>query len=417
MANSFITPTKVVRDGLILLDNMLVWPKLVHTDYSDEFTDGTGESVTIRRPVSYQGYESATMAVSDTDVGSTTVSIDKWAGVAIQFTDKERTLSVERFRQDYLVPAMRTIANTIDRNIAAKVAGFWNHVGTAGNTIDSWADFARAPQRMDEMAMPETGRKAVLTPNDGYSLAGSFNTVYVNNIAKSAIEEAELPKMAGVDNVYRSNNVTSITTGTRTNGAGLLTNGTTQTSSWTTVKSTYAQDLVCDGFGAGATVKAGEVFTLGTMAAGMVAVNPVPSVTGSKPAQTYLQQFVVNSDATADGSGNITLNISPPLITSGPYQTVSMTSANTDGLNLVFIGNASTTIPLNAAFHRNAIAFVNRPLVMPAGVTECARETYKGISMRFAPVWDGTNSVQRWRLDVIYGVKTIDGRLGVRISG
>lgn len=36
MANSVITPTKVVRDGLILLDNMLVWPKLVYTDYSDD---------------------------------------------------------------------------------------------------------------------------------------------------------------------------------------------------------------------------------------------------------------------------------------------------------------------------------------------------------------------------------------------
>lgn len=413
MASSIITPTRVVRDGLVLLDNMLVWPKLVHTDYSDEFVEGTGRSVTIRRPVSYQGRETLTMSASDTEEGSTTVSIDKVAGVDLQFSDIERTLDITDFRRRFLVPAMRTIANTIDRNIAARAAGFWNHVGTVGNTMDSWADFARGPQRLDEMAVPETDRYAVLTPADGYSVAGSFTTNYVNGIAKSAIEEAAMPKMAGIDGAYRSQNVYSITTGTRTNGAGLLTNGTTQTSTWANVKTTYAQDLICDGFAAAATVKAGEVFTI----AGVYAVNPVPSVTGSKPVQSYLQQFVVNTDATADSSGNITLNISPPLITSGPYQTVSNTNANTNDLNLVFIGAASTSIPLNAAFHKNAIAFVNRPLVMPSGVTECARETYKGISMRFAPVWDGINSVQKWRLDVIYGVKTLDGRLGVRMNG
>jgi len=404
MSNAIITPTRVVREGLVLLDNMLVFPKLVHTDYSDEFVAGTGDTVTIRRPVSYQGYESATMSVSDTDEGSTTVSIDKWAGVAIQFTDKERTLSITDFRERFLVPAMRTIANTIDRAIGARIAGLWNHVGTVGNTIDSWADFARGPQRLDEMAVPDSMRKAVLTSADAYALAGSFNSVFVNNIAKSAIEEAEMPKMAGVDNVYRSQNVPTVTTGTRVNGAGLLTNGAAQTSAYSAVKSTYKQNLICDGFAAGATVKAGEVFTLGTLASGMVAVNPVPSVVGSKPVLPYLQQFVVNTDATADGGGNITLDISPPIITSGAEQTVSMTSANTD-------------IPLNAVFHKNAIAFVNRPLVMPAGVTECARETHKGISMRFAPVWDGVNSNQRWRLDVIYGVKTLDGRLGVRMNG
>ena len=125
----------------------------------------------------------------------------------------------------------------------------------------------------------------------------------------------------------------------------------------------------------------------------------------------------MTDDATADGSGNITLTISPPLITSGPYQTVSMTSANTDGLNLVFQGSASTTYTANVAMHRNAIAFVNRPLVMPEGVTDCARETYKGLSMRFAPVWDGINSNQRWRFDVVYGVKAIRRDLMTRFSG
>lgn len=416
MANSLVTTSWVIREASVLLDNMLVGKQLVYTDYSDEFVNGYGETVTMKLPNAYIGRTSMTMSVQDTETGSVPIAIDKTAGVDIQFTDRERTFSLPRFREEVLVPAMRTVANIVDRDIWRASLHSYNWVGTGGTAVNGWDDIGRARQRLMEGAAPAP-YVGVLQPSDETGLLNAF-TALTNTqpAARSALEDAELTRVAGM-RLYGTQNLPSITTGTRTNGPGLVTNGAAQQVTWSSVRTTQQQDLICDGFAAGATVKAGEVFTLGTVGAGMLAVNPVPGTSTGKPAYPYLQQFVVKEDATADGGGNITLKISPAIILSGPYQTVQMTSANTDGLNLVFMGNASTTITANVAMHRNAIAFVNRPLAMPEGVTDCARETYKGLSMRFCPVWDGINSVSRWRFDVVYGVKAIRPDLMTRFSG
>ena len=50
-------------------------------------------------------------------------------------------------------------------------------------------------------------------------------------------------------------------------------------------------------------------------------------------------------------------------------------------------------------------------------VVEVARETYKGISARLIPYYDGVNDVSKYRLDVLYGVKTIYPDLATRLSG
>jgi hypothetical protein len=33
------------------------------------------------------------------------------------------------------------------------------------------------------------------------------------------------------------------------------------------------------------------------------------------------------------------------------------------------------------------------------------------------PVYDGVNDNNKWRLDILYARKVIDGRLGLRLSG
>jgi hypothetical protein len=38
-------------------------------------------------------------------------------------------------------------------------------------------------------------------------------------------------------------------------------------------------------------------------------------------------------------------------------------------------------------------------------------------SVRVVPYYDGVNDVSNYRLDVLFGVKAIDPRLAVRISG
>lgn len=62
-----------------------------------------------------------------------------------------------------------------------------------------------------------------------------------------------------------------------------------------------------------------------------------------------------------------------------------------------------------------ALAMV--PMDMPPGAYGAARESYKGMSVRVIPVYDGTNDISKWRLDCLYGRKLIDPRLITRLSG
>jgi hypothetical protein len=142
------------------------------------------------------------------------------------------------------------------------------------------------------------------------------------------------------------------------------------------------------------------------------AVNPI-----TKATLPFLQQFVVNADANSDGTGTgvSTLSISPAIITSGAFQTVS--AAPADNAAITVMGTASTGYAQSLAFHKNAFGLVMVPMEKPPGAVDVSRQSYKGLSVRVIPYYDGTQDISNWRLDVLYGVKTLDPRLAVRVAG
>ena len=164
----------------------------------------------------------------------------------------------------------------------------------------------------------------------------------------------------------------------------------------------------------GTTVKAGTVFTLGTGASAVKAVNPV-----TKAVLPFQQMFTVTADATVS-AGNATLVITPPIIpiggSDGP-QWGTVDQAPVNGTTLQIVGDASGSYRQNMMFHRDAFALVIVPMVKPPGAVEVARESYKGTSVRLIPYYDGANDVSNYRLDVLYGVKVVDNRLAVRMTG
>ena len=109
------------------------------------------------------------------------------------------------------------------------------------------------------------------------------------------------------------------------------------------------------------------------------------------------------------------LTISPPIITSGPYQTVSAAAA--DGATINYKGTASTAYPQNLVFHKNALALVMCPLEMPDSVGWKARQTHNGISVRLVKDYDIDNDVEIIRADLFYGTKAIYPDLATRVSG
>ena len=411
MANSLITPSIIAKEALVQLENNLGMANNVHREYKKEFVK-VGDTVSVRKPVKFYAADGKTRVNQDVEEANTSITVDKQKHVSWKFSSKDLTLTVEDYSERYIKPAMIALANVIDRNGHDLYKNVWNHVGTPGTTPNGFASMALAAQRMDEMAVSTDMRKAVLNPAARYAIAGSATSLYMNGVNQQAYRKGAIGEIAGLE-TFRSQNVANHTVGAL--GGTPLVNGASQNTTYANSGDTNSQNLVTDGWSSSVTglLKAGDVFTI----AGVYAMNPVPGEgTTGKLQMPYLQEFVVLSDVDSDGLGNATLSISPAIITSGPYQTVSAAPADNAAIT-VKTGTAATTYPQNLCFHKNAFALVTCPLELPDGVEFKARETHKGLSVRVVKQYSIDADDDIIRLDVLYGWKSIYSDLAVRLAG
>lgn len=403
MANATLTIDTIATAAVAILDNELVMAKKVYRGLESEFS-GTvngfekGDTVSMRRPTDFTVRDGAIASNQDIVEGKVALSVDKQKGIDFGFTSKELTLDIKELSERVIKPAMVQLANQIDRDCMDLYKFVPNWVGTPSNIIDSYADFAKAPERLDEYAVPANSRCAVLSPQDHWGLLGTQTALYIQDAAKGAYRNGSLGMIGGVD-TYMAQNVPTHTTGsdvTGTVGASI----TASTVTYASVKDTMTQTITT----ADVNLNPGDVIEI----ADVFAVNPV-----TKARLPFPKQFTVISY-----SSNSAV-IYPAMIWDGPFQNIAVTTGVTD-LNTKAITSpqtASQSYRQNMVFHPNAFALAMVPLIKPPGAVEVARKTYKGTSVRLIPTYDGTNDKSNYRLDVLYGVKAIDPRLATRISG
>jgi hypothetical protein len=409
MSNTTLTADIIAKAAVSVLENTCVMGNLVYRGYEEEFTKKVngyepGETLSVKRPTDFTVRDGRVAATQDVVEGKFTMTVDKFKGVDFKFTSEELTLQIGDLTERVIKPAMVQLGNQIDMDVAALYKDVWNWVGTPGQTINSFTDFAKAPERLDLGAVMMDGRNAVLSPTDEYGMLGSQTALYMQDVAKSAYRESSLGRIANVD-TYSSQNVQTHTRGT---AAGTPLVKGTQSTTWAASKDTGTMSLDTDGWDTVTTLKQGDVFTIDAV----FAVNPV-----TKATLPHLQQFVVKADATAHATttSSTTLTISPPIITTGAFKTVS--AAALDNATITIMGTASTGYSQNMVFRKNAFSLIMVPLVKPPGAMDVGRRSYKGFQVRVIPYYDGSNDVSNWRLDVLYGVDTIDARQATRISG
>jgi hypothetical protein len=410
MSNTTLTADIIAAEAIEILDNNCVMGNLVYRGYEEEFDKKVngytvGESISVRRPTDFTVRDGATAAIQDVTEGKFTVTVDKQKGVDFKFSSSDLTLQIDKLSERVIKPAMIQLANQIDTDCAALYKDVWNWVGTPGQTVNSFADFAKAPERLDLGAVPQDDRSAILSPTDQWGMLGAQTALYMQDVAKDAYRRGKLGMIGNID-TYSSQNVQTHTRGTTDNTTPLVKG--TQSTTWAASKDTGTMSLDTDGWDTVTTIKKGDVFTIDAV----FAVNPV-----TKATLPHLQQFVVTSDVTAHATttSSTTLTISPPIITSGAFQTVSAAALN--DATITIMGTASTGYSQNMVFHKNAFSLVMVPMVAPPGAVDVARKSLNGYSVRVIPYYDGVNDVSNWRLDVLYGVKTVDARKATRLSG
>lgn len=401
MANTIITPSIIAKVGLAQLENNLVMGKKVYRDYTREFVK-VGDTISVRRPVKFVANDGAVAINQDVVEGKFSLAMDARKHVSWSFSTQDLTLSIEEYNERYIKPAAIALANQIDYDLCGLYKKVWNWVGTPASPVNSFSDFALAPRRLDEGAVPQDMRSAVLSPADAWGLVGSQTALYMQDVARGAYRSGDIGNIAGVSTAM-DQNIRMHTNGAAAGGG--LVNGANQNVTYATSKDTNTQSLITDDWTSSTTFKAGDVFTI----ADVYAVNPV-----SKQSTGVLQQFVIQADITATAT-DCTLSIAPAIITSGPYQTVDSVPANDAAITM--IGTGSTQYAQNLVFHKNAFALVMADLEMPDGAVFKARESHNGYSMRVIKYYDGEMDEDKIRLDVLYGVKAIYPDLACRLSG
>jgi len=410
MANTLLTPSIIAKEMLMQLENNLLMANLVHREYKNEFVK-VGDDISIRRPVKFRSKSGATLVKQNVQEGSVTLKINGREHVGWEFNTQDLTLTIEDFSERYIKPASITLANKVDRDMHSLYADVHNLVGTPGTPPANFLNIAAASERMDNLAMPDDGRRyGLLTPNVGYKIADDVKQRFISDINRTALESGFIDKIATLES-FKTQNIARHTVGV---GTGTPTvNGADQNVTYLATKDSGEQNLITTAWTASTTgiLKKGDVFTI----VGVNAVNPVDGTDLG-----YLQEFVVKADANSGVAGATTVIISPPIILAdtddnAPYQTCTAAPAN-GALITLKSGTGGATFPQNLAFHRNAFALVTVPLEMPDGVAFKARETHNGLSIRVIKDYDIVNDVDIIRCDILYGTKTIDDRLAVRLT-
>ena len=93
MANSFITIKEIARQLLPRLIENLVFPNLVHKDYSNTFVNGKGATIQVKKPVILEAVdfdETTGTSAQDVKEQSVEVTLDKLSTVDVEFGAIER---------------------------------------------------------------------------------------------------------------------------------------------------------------------------------------------------------------------------------------------------------------------------------------------------------------------------------------
>ena len=400
MSNSILTIDMITRKALEILENNLVITRNVNRQYDDSFAvEGAkiGSTLRIRLPDRALVTDGAALQVQDDNEQFTTLTVASQKHIGVNFTSAELTMQLDDFAERVLKPRISQLASSIDADVANAYKSIGNTVGTPGTTPSTSLVLLQAQQKLNENAAVMNPRYATVNPaaNAGLveGMKGLFNPT--DTISKQFKNGMMGTGVLGYDEINMSQSIKQHTTGSRVATGNSVT---------TTVSSEGAASIALT-IGSGLTVKAGDVFTVGSC----FAVNPqTRESTGS------LFQFVALADATASGTA-IVVTVAPIYTAANALATVD--SFPTAAKAVVFVGAASSQYAQNLVYHKDAITFATADLLLPQGVDMAARAVHNGISLRIVRQYDINNDRMPCRIDVLYGFSTIRPQMGCRIWG
>lgn len=422
-----VTQAKLVMNAFAaIFQNELQTADLVTwKEYDQEMNDRNGLQVVEQIAPRYNVYETTdgvkdlSAGVDDSAFGSEIFKVNKTFNANMGWGDFVKIRDVGAAREsEALKSAATRLAEYIDAYVLEEaILAANNWVGTPGQDIDDVDELMSAYTRLKEEGVNDAELRAVLNFTDKQKLGDQvLNLAGPGDEAAKALRMGFKGNVGGIPTTF-TQQLPTLTLGTRADAA---VNGAAQDVNYADVCTSTApgrymtQTLVIDSAGAaGATIKAGEVFTI-------AGVNAWDNRLGASLGR--LQQFTVVADTTTSGAGeDATVTIFPAIIVQGSgvnnaHATVD--AAPADNAVVTFLGTASTAYKPRAIIQKRAVVVNTAPLVMPATGVGMRRKLQKiPISVRMWQHSDFDTGAHNVRFDVALTANIRDRRRICRVNG
>ncbi len=400
--NTFISPNWVATDSALGFRNSVRLIGAFSREWDNtwkDLPDGAkiGYTTQVRLEQRDQVFEGQALQISPILNQTVPITINHQFQVAHGWSSADDALVVEEVQERYDMPAGRVMANKWDVVAGQEVyRQVYFQIGSPGVPLSSDQVWLDGLAKLANVAVPDGDFNVVMDPKTHSKLLGAnigaFNPqAQISHYFKTGqFNEGAL----GVDMWMKDPNVPTHTTGTFTTSTWLV-SGALQTGS----------SLLVSGGGTFA-FNAGDTFYI----AGVNAINPSSYVDTGDPQAFTLQAGI------AGAGGTPTFTVAPPIITSGPLQTVTVSPAN--NASITFVGStgavsatmAAQTSKQSLLFNPGAFAFVMADL--PAKLAGAVAGRFTGdaeskIKIRYVDQYSIQTDQLPRRLDTIGGVACI----------
>lgn len=400
MANAFNTakdaPGIIAKAAAKMFADELQFCKSISkadaSDYKGKNGYSAGDTIYISKPARFTPQTTFDITSTQQDITEEKVALTldtiSTVGVNIDSSQFASEIDVRNVIKRVVKPAVSSIVQDVEQRFLEKATdATFNSVGTAGSTVFDTDTLLAAKEKMNKFLCPKDSERYFLA--DSSAMRSATNAR--KGLFQSSAEISKQYKMGYVgtaDGFHWMENelLNTHTLGTDVGGVAIA----------ASVKTPASGDssIGVDGLTATTgTMTKGTVFTIDSV----FAVHPI-----TKQAYSHLQQFVVTADATADGSGEATVSISPTIYSTGSRQNVSALHADNDAL--VIVGSASTAYAQPLAFHKNAFRMVSVPLIMPQNAEFAAQETVDGVTVAVIRDFDINTRKMITRIDFLGGL-------------
>jgi hypothetical protein len=360
----------LAKQALMILENELVIPALVHRDYENQ-VGKEGKTIEIIKPPTFTANDfdpSVGITVQDPDEDSIEATLDQWKEVSFQLPDLERTVSSRDLLAEYMRPAILPLVEAIEQSV------------------------------LKELAFNITNNASIL---------GAYNT----NLDANGCADAYTQLFAQKVPVRDQASLHSILSGKAYNG--LLKEEKFTSSQYTGEGGTAIRSAFI-----------GQKYGF----------NFFPSQLTPAPTAGDLSGAVNNAAGYAASTTTLAvdaLTAAPPegaILTFANHTTKYVADAGCtttslkikgSGLSTAVVDNEVITIldvNQNLFFHKNAVALAMRPLEMPmSGAGSVAHvESYKGYSVRVEIFRDGNKKRHIVSLDALWAKKILQPELALK---